>query len=347
MHLKNLKRAALAAFVLLLLAAPVLSAQAVFDSREWDFGAIREADGAVRHAFQVFNSGSKTLRLERAIPGCSCIWALLPKGDIAPGEGAVVEVVFTPAGAAGTVQRSVEIYASGNRSLGMLNISADVLPASRSIQERYPVVLADGLYASRAGINFGYLERGKETGKAFFIANASEKPVQLTVSGIAAPFRVVCPSSLEPGEEARVEVWCDTPADPSLFATFRASLQLVPKGGAALRELPLSGLCLTAAPETEDAPRLRTNSLKLSKGFLSRTHKGTLEISNDGASELILHQLELPEGLHCPVFRRETHIGPGKSLKLDISGKAAPDARLTLFSNDPLRPSKEILIQTI
>ena len=50
----------------LLTASPILPAQtrsgqegpAAFDSREWDFGAIREADGVVSHAFTVFNADS-------------------------------------------------------------------------------------------------------------------------------------------------------------------------------------------------------------------------------------------------------------------------------------------------
>ncbi len=336
--------------LLLAVTAPVLSAQegpGAFDSREWDFGAIREADGPVRHAFQLFNHSDRPFRVERAIPGCTCVSAALPKGEIGPGEGAMVEVVFTPAGAAGNVQRSVEIYASGNRSLGTLHIRADVLPADRSIQERYPVVLADGLYASRADLNFGYLERGRETGKAFFVANASPAPMQLKVSGVdGSRFRVVCPTTLQSGEEARVEVWCQTPSDPSLFATLRASLRIFPEGRKTLREIPLSGLCLTLAPESDQAPRLRTGSLKLSRSLLSPTPHGTLEISNDGPSALVLHALELPEGLRCS-FRKGTRIGPGECLKLRISGTAPKGARITLFSNDPLRPAKEILIQTI
>ena len=87
---------------LLLMAASGLSAQekvegpAVFDSRDWDFGAIREADGVVTHAFLVFNAGSRPLRLERAIPGCSCISATLPRTAIAPGQSAAVEAKPEP-----------------------------------------------------------------------------------------------------------------------------------------------------------------------------------------------------------------------------------------------------------
>ena len=362
--------------VCLPLAAPGLSAQegpAVFDSREWDFGAIREADGPVRHGFLVFNHGDRPLRIERAIPGCSCISAELPRTTLAPGESATVDVVFTPAGAAGPVQRTVEIYADGNRSLGILSVSADVLPADRSIQERYPVVLAEGLYASRSAINFGYLERGRASAKAFFLANASGQPLALDFKGLeGSHFRVSGPDSLAPGEEARVEVSCDAPADPAFFATLRATLEIVPRGGKALRTLPLSGLCLTQAPESPDAPRLRNAAVRLRRKALSRKWQGALEITNDGASDLLIHAVELPEGFRHSTKAFPLRIAPGRSLAIGLEaegfdrpgkkdprlrGNARPaelsasapastgvSPRLTVFSNDPLRPAKEISI---
>lgn len=336
----------------LLTAAIGLSAQtaespAVFDSREWDFGAIREADGVVSHSFLVFNADSRPLKLERAIPGCSCISATLPRTAIPPGQSAAVEVTFTPAGAAGPVLRTVEIQAAGNRSLGMLSVSADVLPADRSIQERYPVVLAEGLYASRADINFGYMEHGERSGKAFFIANATDRPMRLRCASLAGTrFRVEAPATLSPGEEARVEVWCETPSDPQVFATLRATLELVPEGAKALRNLPLKALCLTAAPEIPDAPRLRNAAMQVRHRPMSRAPRGILEIFNDGRSDLVLHALELPDGIRC-AFTPGTRISPGQSLKLTLSGTAGRDARLTLFSNDPLRPAKEIPINTL
>lgn len=367
-----MKKAALL-LLALLTAAPVLLSQegpAAFDSREWDFGAIREADGVVSHAFTVFNGDSRPLRLSRAIPGCSCISATLPAAAIAPGQSAVVEVRFTPAGAAGLVERNVEIQAAGGRSLGLLSIRADVLPADRSIQERYPVVLAEGLYASRADIRFGYLERGQSSGKVIFIANASTRPMRLRAEGLAGThFRAVFPETLAPGEESRLELWCDTPADPAYFATLRASLRLTPDGLSALRELPVSGLCLTQAPESPDAPRLRNATVELRKGLLSRRPSGTLELFNDGASDLVIHEIELPDGFSC-AFAPGTHIVPGKSLTLRLEAEgfdrpgikkrplrenarpaepsaSAPAARLTVFSNDPLRPAKEIRINIL
>ena len=373
--------------VLLFIAAPALSAQegpAAFDSREWDFGAIREADGVVRHEFVVFNRSDRPLRLLRAIPGCSCISARLPQGVLSPGQSAAVEVSFTPAGAAGPVIRTVEIQAGGGVSLGILSISADVLPADRSIQERYPVVLAEGLYASRSEVNFGYLERGRQTGKVLFVANASDKPMRLGVSGLGGTrFRAVCPETLAPGEEARVEIWCDTPADPAYFASLHASLRLAPQGARVLREVPLSGLCLTQAPDSPDAPRLRNDPPQLRRKLLSRKYSGTLTLHNDGATPLVIHAVELPEGFSVQMSSRtdplssrakprDLVIAPGQTLKLVLTAPegsaerafpqrsedafkpgrskpsgAANELRMAVFTNDPLRPCKEIPINIL
>ena len=282
------------------------------------------------------------------------------------------------------MERNVEIQAAGGHSLGLLSIRADVLPADRSIQERYPVVLAEGLYASRADIRFGYLERGRASGKVIFIANASGRSMRLRAEGLAGTrFRAGFPETLAPGEEARLELWCDTPADPAFFATLRASLRLTSDGTPALRELPVSGLCLTQAPESPDAPRLRNATVELRKRLLSRKLHGVLEISNDGRSDLILHAIELPEGItldrpssqsgrssysgrsshsghhdsHSGLDPEPLTIAPGQTLTLTLSaapegfdrpaepsGAAPTDLRLTVFSNDPLRPAKEIRI---
>ncbi|MBO7575612.1 MAG: hypothetical protein J6S99_07400, partial [Bacteroidales bacterium] len=133
----------------------------------------------------------------------------------------------------------------------------------------------------------------------------------------------------------------------------RASLRLTPDGVPALRELPVSGLCLTQAPESPDAPRLRNAAVELRKGLLPRAPRGTLEITNDGASDLIIHAIELPEGVsHSGLDPESLRIAPGKSLKISLTARHSPaptgeSPRLTVFSNDPLRPAKEIPIHIL
>ena len=156
-----------------------------------------------------------------------------------------------------------------------------------------------------------------------------------------------------------MEIWCDAPGDPDCFTTLRSSLRLVPAGGKSLREMSLTGIVATPADERPDAPSLRTGALRLRRGLIRHDWHGTLEITNGGRSELILHALELPAGVRCPAFRRGTRIAPGATLRLTVlrarkasrqarpSGPDPEPSRLTVFSNDPLRPAKEISIQLI
>ncbi|MDY6417423.1 MAG: hypothetical protein SPK87_01625, partial [Bacteroidales bacterium] len=79
---------------------------------------------------------------------------------------------------------------------------------------------------------------------------------------------------------------------------------------------------------------------------------------NDGASDLVIHAIELPDGYsHSGLDPESFRIAPGKSLKVTLTARHSPaptnrhspaptgeSPRLTVFSNDPLRPAKEISI---
>jgi hypothetical protein len=118
--------------------------------------------------------------------------------------------------------------------------------------------------------------------------------------------------------------------------------------------------------------------VELRKGLLSRKLHGVLEISNDGRSDLILHAIELPDGItldrpssQSGLDPEPLAIAPGQTLELQLeldssagrafsrsglvfmpvrsklSSSTQNDLRLTVFSNDPLRPAKEIRINIL
>ncbi|MBO4603621.1 MAG: DUF1573 domain-containing protein, partial [Salinivirgaceae bacterium] len=115
----------------------------VFDTYEWDFGTISEADGPVSHAFHLLNNSNRNVAISRAIPGCSCINADFLSTPVEPGKMTDVVVTYSPSGAVGDTYRTIEIVDTEGRSLGTLSTKANVVPADRSIQERYFYTLAD------------------------------------------------------------------------------------------------------------------------------------------------------------------------------------------------------------
>ncbi|MBR6081477.1 MAG: DUF1573 domain-containing protein, partial [Salinivirgaceae bacterium] len=121
------------------------AAMPVFDTYEHDFGTISEADGPVSHVFHLLNNSDKSVAISRAVPGCSCINADFVSTPVEPGKMTDVVVTYSPSGAVGDTYRTIEIMAADGRSLGTLSTKANVVPADRSIQERYFYTLADML----------------------------------------------------------------------------------------------------------------------------------------------------------------------------------------------------------
>ena len=132
-----------AVIIALLLVAPVCAqkkSQVRFDVYEWDFGTVNAAEGTVCHTFTMHNTSKADVSIQRAVPSCECISAFFPQGTIAPGQTAKVMVAFSPKGAKGKTNRSVELVGSDGRTLGALSVKAMVgeTPIAKLSEHPYP-----------------------------------------------------------------------------------------------------------------------------------------------------------------------------------------------------------------
>lgn len=337
--------------LLLFTASPLLAQtgeeSVIFNTYEWNFGDIKEADGAVSHIFLLKNSGSKPTRITRAIPSCSCIMANFPKKDIQPGEVVEVEVFLSPSGAAGKTFRSIE-FASSKGSMGTLSVWANVTPADESIQKRYSTVLSDMIYVNRSKIPFGYVGHGQSLSKVIYIANAADKAaeIELKVRG-SHKAEVSGPSYLAPSAEEPIMITYTMPSDKKSFATYADTLDVIVNGKKVSKPLLLSAICLDKPAASANAPCMVTTPSvgELKKSLLSGKYSGYVSISNTGKSPLVLHFIENPQGVKLNLKNGET-IAPGKTVKLYVEDVKAKEVRLNLFTNDPQRPYKETILKT-
>ena len=63
---------------------------------EYDFGKIKQSDGAVSTTFRVMNNGSEDVIIEEVLTSCSCTTAEIDKKILRPNEGGILKVVFDP-----------------------------------------------------------------------------------------------------------------------------------------------------------------------------------------------------------------------------------------------------------
>lgn len=64
--------------------------------KEYDFGKIRKANGAVKTDFIIQNNGTGKLAVGDIATSCGCTTAAIDKKQLAAGESAILTVVFDP-----------------------------------------------------------------------------------------------------------------------------------------------------------------------------------------------------------------------------------------------------------
>ncbi len=96
---------ALATCSIAILAQP----QATFKEMTYDFGTIKEANGPVKHTFELTNTGDKPLIILDAVASCGCTRPSFSAKPIKPGKKGKVEVTFSPIGRVGTFRKTVKV----------------------------------------------------------------------------------------------------------------------------------------------------------------------------------------------------------------------------------------------
>lgn len=315
-----------------------------FDRTNWDFGKINEADGVVSHVFMFRNNTGKPIRITGSAPSCNCIMAQLPDGDIAPGKTTDIVVFFSPSGAAGPAHRTIDILGAKGMSLGTLSTDAIVTPANRSIEERYPIVLAPSLYANMNTIPFGYMKPSEKASKVIYLANSSDEWMYIeTLTKGSGHLKVQCPEVIGPGKEEAVLLTYTMPSGEN-YKSHHDTLYIHPEGTnwinhESFAKLTTSAICLTKGSGGASM-RMFPNTGQLKKKMFSNTLHGSVEITNDGTEDLIINGIEAPAAAEFSI-RPGTHIKPGASIKAEL--EATGPVTIRLFTNDPKRPYKDII----
>lgn len=315
-----------------------------FDTYECDFGTIDEAEGPVCHTFHLLNNSSKPVTISRAIPGCSCINADFSSSPILPGKIGDVNVYYSPAGAVGDTYRTIEIMDSDGRSLGTLSTKANVVPADRSIQERYFYNIADLLYTNKINVPFGYVYQGKMAQKVVYMANSSSKRIALKAEFQQKPeLRVVCPETLDAGKESAITIFYSMPDDRNLYRTYADTIWIYVDGKKSRLPITTSAICIGTAEASDNAPNMQTYPSvgELSAGWFTSTLSGSIDISNKGKSDLVIYKVEAPQGVTVNIGDG-TRIKPDGSISLTAKSESLKSFRINIFTNDPQRPFKEL-----
>lgn len=320
-----------------------------FGCPEWDFGTIREENGPVSHSFEAVNRSDHPEVILEVSASCGCTKPEFSRRPILPGETASVSVSFNPAGQSGTIDRTLVVYGAGNTPVARLRITGRVEPRARTIAERYPIAVGQGIRLTNNYLPFDRLPHGRTTAAAIGIANDSDTPheIRLIEEQQSRLLTVEAPQLLQPGEEAEIRMTYRIPADCDRYGTAADLLRIAVDGHRSDVRLTLRCIVVDAPQAAgSPAPQVRISDGAIRLGDLKRTkgpRSGPFKLGNDGTGVLTVRAVELPERVSCSL-RTGMQIAPGETLSaeagIDPSRRefGIASERILIVTDDPKRP---------
>lgn len=329
---------------------PSANSTMVFDSQQYDFGTIKEVDGAVTHIFKFKNSGTTPFVIEAISVSCGCTTPEYSRAPIMPGKSGEIKITFDPDMRPGKFIKEVYIVSNNRKNVNTLKIKGNVVAKPRTVADDYPYELISGVRLSGTMCNFGYIGQGETRAQVIGLANTSSRTVSVEVRAENPTpfFSVSVPRDICAGCYADITFNYNLARGP-LWGYMNDKSYIYVNGKRI--DTPLSSTAIAAdnfaGLNKEFAPRALFSSLVHNFGTVSAGTPLSFDVTmtNDGKSTLIVRSVKPSQG--CT-----TTLTAGVSLEPDESKRFRVDftpealgratASVVIIVNDPERAMREL-----
>jgi hypothetical protein len=339
--------------MLCLLLAAGLRAQSTlsFETKDHDFGTIKEDGGSVSTRFRFANKKAAAVTITDVVVSCGCTSPQWPKQAIAPGDTGSILITFDPMDRPGHFEKFIGVEIDG-APREVIKIHGMVTPRPQGPRDWYPFFMGN-LWFQYSNMFVGSIYGDTTVTMRNVVYNASKAPIQIDWEKAQLPGAFV---SLQ-ADAATVP-----PGDSVAFVlTYRAAEKN--DWGYVNDELVLP----TSDPEGADK-KLTAGAIikerfdpsqpqaKIAVGKehafgsvpYQSEHTATIAIANEGQAPLFLRKIrsncdcltaELPEG----------PIAPGQTAQVRITLRTGEQMgwmrkMLTIVSNDPAANMKNFIV---
>lgn len=333
-----------------------LNSALVFETYNWDFGQINEADGPVTHTFRFMNISNNPIQIDNIATSCGCTTVQYSTQPVAGGQEGELTVVFDPARTDGHVLREVEVFTKDRRNYASLMITADVTPIPMGLEQIYPHFLAGSIKTNAKRCNFGYVTQGETVTRIVRIANVGDKASKLSVitTGNRYGMSVECPQTIGPREIESIHITYKIPVGKKNYGMARDTIWIVSDGAKGDEPIVVSAIRTENFSQNENKPkpvlRVEPAYVEFGEKTPGKVYKKTIVIGNTGNADLIFRDVEPMPGTAISIESGQV-IKPGKELKVTVAvtNSTVPHTvtmgSINLTTNDPTRPFRELRLQ--
>lgn len=329
------------------------------DLQVFDFGDIEEANGPASHVFTVENQGNGPLVITRVTASCGCTRPEWTSEPIAAGKSTPIKVTYNPAGRPGPFYKTITIYSNAEGGRYNMAIKGSVIPKPKTPVIVYPYAIGN-LKLHTKNILFNNLRQNEALGEKISIKNEGKASMEIQLGKLPNYLTAeIRPAKLAPNETGEITFLMN---GHEIKNKGRLSLTVpveVKEIGAKVVEEELSiaanvidDFSKMSAKEKAKAASIYISGSQLDFGQISSSKSknpfatskltGTVDITNQGKSDLIIHSFTT-DNEDISISRGKKTIKPGETTTYKVSirpkdVKVRLEALVNIISNDPNSP---------
>lgn len=324
-----------------------------FEKSEIDFGKIHEDSGKVECVFNFTNVGDDTLKIETVRASCGCTTPFFTKELVPPKCNGEIKVTYNPLNRPGDFKKSVKILANTMPSETEIFISGSVTAHIKTIKDVFPISSGNLRLKNNEWIINNISNKQTKT-DSIKIYNAWNKLLSIKTKNV--PKHITCkvvPENLEPQKEGMIYLTYDAKAKNDFEVVFDKITLATNDSIDSVKTISISAniyedFSSMTVEQRENAAKAKFLQEAYEMGILAENsrQKFSLDIKNDGKSDLIIHKIRSS----CECVKMELvkdTIKPGEMTMLNVDFNAAGRSGkqykiITVICNDPMRPKVQL-----
>jgi len=301
--------------------------------------------------FELKNSSSRGLTINKVETGCGCLAVEYPTKTIASKETFALKVTYD-AMSMGHFEKYVDVYCDGSDEPTELWLKGMVVEEVVDYAGNYPFKIGL-LAADRTEIEFDNVNSGDRPQQVIHIRNVGSDAAQPVVMHLPDYLEAeVSPSKIAPGRSAVVTITLDSKALEDMGLT-QTKVYIGSKPGDKVSADKMVEVSAVLLPEFKDmtekelavAPKISFSEKEIKFGPANGKNKlrKTIVIRNEGKSELRISNLQMfTAGVNISLGKSALAPGQETKLKVAVDPKqlktARSEPRILMITNDPQNP---------
>ncbi len=318
-----------------------------------DFGQVNEEVGSVSCDFIIKNTGDAPLVISRVTASCGCTTPNWTKSPIAPGTTGTVTATYGAKGRPGPFSKTISVFTNAKEAPYILTIKGEVLSQNQSPEALYPISMNGGLKMKKASVYFNMVKNTENPSDAIEIYNDGINPITPEFLNVPKYMAVSCtPKIINPKSAGMINVTYYGPKVQA-YGTYNDKIDIVLNPN-----IKNTNYFFVNATVTQDfskmtdedmakAPVISIEPASISFNDLSKSRSSEIKITNNGKSNLTIHNIQITSPEIISVSSEKKEIKPGKFqvYKVTVNQpklKKSAIANITISSNDPKSPIKRV-----